>query len=78
VIGWEGVGGQLRVGEVGEWDDVPQRVDLTFTGLAADLAHVQGVFADILLSEEEFAEGLAPWLGRVDVLEPWLGERSLS
>lgn len=76
VIAWEGVGGQLSVGAVGEWDDAPQRTELTFTGLAADLAHRAAVFADVLVTADELTAGLTPWLGRVDILEPWLGERS--
>jgi len=78
VIAWEGVGGQLSVGEVGEWDDAPQRTELTFTGLAEDLVRPAEAFDDVLLTAEEVAGGFAQWLGRVDVLEPWLGERSLG
>lgn len=77
VVGWEGSGGQLSVGELGSWDGEEPKVDLTFTGLAADLAHLPAVFSAVLLTAEEAAEGLATWLGKVDVLEPWLGERSL-
>lgn len=78
VIGWEGSGGQLSVGELGEWGDDEPRVDLTFTGLAADLAHLPAVFEAVLLTDEEHAAGLEAWLGRQDVLEPWLGERSFG
>lgn len=76
VVGWEGCGGQLSVGELGEWSEEVPRTDLTFTGRATDLAQLDAVFEDVLLTEAESAEGLAPWLGRRDVLEPWLGERS--
>lgn len=78
VVGWEGCSGQLSVGEVGEWGDEAPRTDLTFTGRAGDMAQLEAVFADVLLTEGEGAEGLAAWLGRHDVLEPWLGERSLG
>ena len=76
VVGWDGCSGQLCVGELGEWDDEAPRTDLTFTGRAEDVAGLEAVFADVLLTEEESAEGLSAWLGRCDVLEPWLGERS--
>lgn len=78
VIGWDGVGGQLSVGEVGEWGEVPQRTVLTFTGQATQVAGLEFVFADVLMTTDELAAGLAPWLGRADVLAPWLGERSLG
>lgn len=78
VIAWEGVGGQLSVGEIGDWADAPQRTALTFTGQDADLAHRAEVFEDVLVTADELAGGLAPWLGRADVLAPWLGERALG
>lgn len=78
VIGWDGVGGQLSVGEVGTWGEVQQRTVLTFTGQATQVAGLEFVFADVLMTAEELSAGLAPWLGRVDVLAPWLGERSLG
>jgi G3E family GTPase len=78
VIAWEGVGGQLSVGEVGEWADAPQRTVLTFTGLDADLANRAEVFDEVLMTADELASGLAPWLGRADVLAPWLGDRALG
>lgn len=78
VVAWEGCGGQLAVGEIGLWDSEAPRTVLTFTGRVADLAHLPGIFADVLLTEAEESQGLAVWLGRQDVLEPWLGERSLG
>lgn len=75
VVGWEGCSGQLSVGELGEWADENPRTDLTFTGRVADMADLEAVFADVLLTDAESAEGLSAWLGRQDVLEPWLGER---
>lgn len=78
VIAWDGVGGQLSVGEVGEWGEVPAHTVLTFTGQATQVAGLEFVFADVLMTTDELAAGLVPWLDRVDVLAPWLGERSLG
>lgn len=78
VVGWEGCGGQLSVGELGVWGSDTPRTDLTFTGRARDLAHLAQVFDDVLLTDAEVDEGLGAWLGRHDVLVPWLGERSLG
>ena len=78
VVGWEGSGGQLSVGTLGDWDEEEARTDLTFTGLEGDLEHLPAAFAELLLSDDEIAQGLSPWLGRHDVLVDWLGERSLG
>lgn len=78
VVGWEGCGGQLSVGELGVWGSDTPRTDLTFTGRARDLLHLAQVFDDVLLTDIEVDEGLGAWLGRHDVLVPWLGERSLG
>ena len=48
------------------------------------MATVQGLqgireaytFDDVLLTADEHARGLHPWLGAEDVLAPWLGDRA--
>lgn len=52
---------------------------LVVTGVdPEDQARVERAFAACLLTEEEWARGLAPWLGRADRLSPWLGERTAA
>ncbi|MFF2620989.1 CobW family GTP-binding protein [Oerskovia jenensis] len=76
---WDGAGGQLSIGAVGTWDDTAPRTRLVFTG-AADSADgraaLVAAFDEILATREEVADGGLRWLGREDVLAPWLGERS--
>ncbi|CAM3985345.1 GTP-binding protein [Helcobacillus massiliensis] len=53
------------------------RTRLVITGVdPADAARVRQAFQTCLLTEEEWADGLAPWLGRADALDPWLGQRA--
>lgn len=76
---WDGAGGQVSIGAV--WragSDLPT-TRLVVTGLErADRARVRDAFARSLLTEAEWAEGLAPWLGGEDTLAPWLGERDAA
>ena len=73
---WDGAGGQVAVGAV--WrtrDDLPT-TRLVVTGIhPEDRERVRTAFGRALLTEEEWADGLAPWLGCEDRLAPWLGER---
>ncbi|MBD7950694.1 MULTISPECIES: GTP-binding protein [Oerskovia] len=76
---WDGAGGQLSIGAVGTWDDVAPRTRLVVTGAADsadDRAALVAAFDEILATREEVADGGLRWLGREDVLAPWLGERS--
>ncbi|GAA1491246.1 CobW family GTP-binding protein [Brachybacterium sacelli] len=73
---WDGAGGQVSIGAV--WRagrDLPT-TRLVVTGIeAADAERVRAAFGRSLLTEREWADGLAPWLGVEDHLSPWLGER---
>ncbi|MFF3066288.1 CobW family GTP-binding protein [Oerskovia sp. NPDC057915] len=76
---WDGAGGQLSIGAVGTWDDTVPRTRLVITGAADsadDRAALATAFDEILATREEVADGGLRWLGREDVLAPWLGERS--
>lgn len=76
---WDGAGGQLSIGAVGTWDDTAPRTRLVVTGAADsadDRAGLVAAFDEILATREEVADGGLRWLGREDVLAPWLGERS--
>lgn len=73
---WDGAGGQVSIGAV--WRagrDLPS-THLVVTGVEVeDRERVRGAFARSLLTETEWAAGLAPWLGAEDPLAPWLGAR---
>jgi hypothetical protein len=48
------------------------------TGVEDVRAELVDAFEDVLMTAAEYADGLHPWLGRTDVLEPWLGDRSAA
>ena len=73
---WDGAGGQLSVGAMAEWGEEEPRTCLVFTGVGALQTGLRTAFEQILLTPEEFELGFHPWLGRDDVLEPWLGART--
>lgn len=77
---WDGAGGQLHIGEIGPWHDTAH-TRLVFVGVTAPgepdpREDLRAAFATALTTEAEMADGGAQWLGRKDVLEPWLGARS--
>ncbi|WP_029288248.1 GTP-binding protein [Cellulomonas sp. HZM] len=73
VCAWDGAGGQLSIGVSGEWGRREPDTCLVVTGVGAGQAEVRRAFDDILMTEHELRDGLTSWLGRPDVLEPWLG-----
>lgn len=75
--GWDGAGGQLSIGELGAWGRRTPFTRLVLTGVGPHREDLRAAFDEILLTEAEVADGLLQWLGRPDVLEPWLGERSV-
>ena len=73
---WDGAGGQVSIGAVWRTGRELPTTHLVVTGQdPADLPRVRDAFARCLLTETEWAEGLAPWLGAEDPLAPWLGDR---
>ncbi|HEY0215087.1 MAG TPA: GTP-binding protein [Cellulomonas sp.] len=75
---WDGAGGQLSVGALGRWGDRAPGTRLVLTGVEDVRAELLAAFGDVLMTAEEHAAGLHPWLGRDDVLAPWLGARSAA
>jgi G3E family GTPase len=73
---WDGAGGQLSVGALGTWGRRAPATRLVFTGVEDVRADLLAAFEDVLLTAEEHARGLHPWLGADDVLAPWLGDRA--
>lgn len=74
---WDGAGGQVSIGVHGELPPGAEpSTHLVVTGVdAADPARIRAAFADCLLTEAEWQRGLAPWLGRDDEMDAWLGAR---
>ncbi|WP_232820145.1 GTP-binding protein [Brachybacterium sp. YJGR34] len=73
---WDGAGGQVSIGAVWRTGTELPTTRLVVTGIdPADRRRVARAFERSLLSEREWADGLAPWLGAEDRLAPWLGER---
>lgn len=73
---WEGVGGQLSIGELGPWKDREPFTHLVYTGAGDEIPGLRSGFEELLVTPAELSAGLGHWLGRDDVLEPWLGARS--
>ncbi len=73
---WDGAGGQLSIGSMGRWGRRQPDTRLVLTGLEDVRHELVAAFEDVLMTPGEHAAGLAPWLGRQDVLAPWLGDRS--
>lgn len=73
VCQWDGAGGQLYIGELGTWEDAAF-TRLVFTGVdPRERDRIRRVFDEVLAREDEVADGGLAWLGREDVLAPWLG-----
>lgn len=73
---WEGVGGQLSIGAIGEWGSRPARTHLAFTGTdPAVRQQVVEAFESSLLTIDEMAAGPQAWMDLGDAYDPWLGSR---
>ncbi|WP_309133700.1 GTP-binding protein [Cellulomonas sp.] len=73
---WDGAGGQLSIGAAGPWGTRLPDTRVVVVGTGDEAPALQDAFEDLVLSAAEMRAGLAPWLGRPDVLAPWLGERT--
>lgn len=73
---WEGAGGQLSIGAAGPWGRRTPDTRIVMTGTGDEAAGLRAAFDELVLTEAEVRRGYAPWLGRPDVLEPWLGDRT--
>ncbi|EYR64597.1 cobalamin biosynthesis protein CobW [Actinotalea ferrariae CF5-4] len=78
VVAWDGAGGQLSVGELGTWGRRTPFTRLVLTGTGDERPALREAFEEILLTDAEMHRGLGAWLDREDVLEPWLGARSVG
>ncbi|TFH71300.1 GTP-binding protein [Cellulomonas sp. HD19AZ1] len=73
---WDGAGGQLSIGAAGPWGRRTPDTRLVVTGTGDEAPALREAFAELVLSDAEVRRGYAPWLGRPDVLAPWLGDRT--
>ncbi len=85
---WDSAGGQTCIADLGPWDlaaagAAPQtRICIVGAGdekeARALRERIVEAFFDALVTEVEAADGGLQWLGRADVLSPWLGDRSAA
>lgn len=73
---WEGAGGQLSIGAAGPWGAQSPDTRIVMTGVGDEARELATAFGELVLTADEMRRGYAPWLGRPDVLEPWLGDRT--
>ncbi len=69
---WDGVGGQLSVGDVGSWAGPPS-TRLVITGTERDPDEIRRAFDAALMTEAELVHGLSGWRDRNDGWDDWLG-----
>lgn len=75
VIGWDGAGGQHRLGPVASWSQHGPLSRVVVTGRHDDdrRAAIATAFQDCLLTDDELSRRGDRWEQREDGLEPWLG-----
>jgi G3E family GTPase len=85
---WDSAGGQTCIADLGPWDEVAAGAEahtrICVVGAGdEEAAHavreriVESFFA-ALTTDDEAADGGIRWLGRADVLSPWLGRRTAA
>ncbi len=81
---WDCAGGQLAVGDLGPWRTVAgaaqRHTRIVVVGATGPDGHddrlrLRAAFRDVVARPAEVADGGLAWLGRPDVLAPWLGAR---
>jgi G3E family GTPase len=75
VCSWEAAGGQLHVGEWGNWDRLEPRSRFLITGVGDQRATLTSIFDSVALTPAEADAHLETWLGAPDPLDDWLGVR---
>lgn len=74
---WDGAGGQLSIGDIGQWENEQPRTKLVITGTdpgARD--RLAATFLDVLVTEDELQQ--RDWWTVEDGFEPWLGPLALE
>lgn len=77
---WDGVGGQLSIGDAGGWEHCSPSTRMVFTGHAEaggerTRQQLRRAFAAMQLDDREMSRGPAYWKSVDDGLDPWLGDR---
>jgi G3E family GTPase len=73
---WDGAGGQLSIGNHGEWDHQTPGTRLRFTGVDPDQRQIVEAFDHALLTGDEESQGPDSWFEAHDPFDAWLGRRS--
>lgn len=71
VCAWDGAGGQLAIGELGEWRAAPA-TRLVITGTGERPEGLATAFDETLMTDRECSAGLESWRGRPDGWDAWL------
>ncbi|HEY7822514.1 MAG TPA: GTP-binding protein [Acidimicrobiia bacterium] len=71
---WDGVSGQVSIGQHSRWHPQQPITRLILTGVGCRPQDVHGAFADLLLTPEEMNQDPLSWAQAEDGLEPWLGD----
>lgn len=81
---WDGVGGQLSIGDAGGWQRCSPSTRVIVTGAhpgdaarRAAQEQVRRAFAAMTLDDRELSRGPAHWASVDDGLDPWLGRKDL-
>ncbi|WP_139177740.1 hypothetical protein [Ruania alba] len=78
VCGLYGGGRQVSVGVADHWGGAEPSTRWLVVGAGSGREDVLAAFQRAVLTPAEQDEGLLPWLGRMDPLEPYLGARSAT
>lgn len=71
---WDGAGGQLSIGDIGDWHRAPS-TRLVVTGTDRDPSDLVTAFEAVLMTDAELGQDLARWDGQEDGFDDWLGVR---
>lgn len=72
VCAWDGVGGQLSIGDVGGWRECAPSTRLVFTGNGPERPALVRSFEESLVTSSELARPDTDWTGASEVLAPFL------
>lgn len=74
VLAWAGAGGQLGIGDHGNWGGRTPATRLLFTGLGTPPPTLVTTFEDLLITSGATDADSARWTVLEDGFEPWLGD----
>lgn len=71
---WDGVCGQVGIGQHSHWGSQTPITRLILTGVGRPPAGLHDIFDDLLLTDQEMNLDVGHWQLAEDGLEPWLGD----